>query len=159
MFLGNKDLVIQRHRIISQKNQILIIKPWYFNPNIQELIRISDLKFITVNLHMCFKKLPFWPIICRHLAPNMPNRALHMAWVFVKAGFYYTSHSDKYQRTYINTGRYLSSQWIILWKQCAFLTSKWNITLLIYMHSSFQFWSWCLIYRIFAEVQSDMIFN
>lgn len=100
MFLGNKDLVTPRHSIISQKNWILIIKLWYFITNIQEWIRISDLKFITVNLHVCFKKLPLWPIIGRHLAPNMPNRALHKAWVFIKVGFYHTSHSDKYQWTY-----------------------------------------------------------
>ena len=87
--------------ILLKYNQLIGAISWLYFNKIQELIRISDLKFITVNLPMCFKKLPLWPIIGRHLAPNMPNRAaLHMAWVFIKVWFYYTSHSDKYQSTY-----------------------------------------------------------
>ena len=74
MFLGNIDLITPRHSIMSQKNQNLIIKLWYFITNIQEWIRIIDLKHITVNLHM--------------------------AWVFIKDEFYHTSHSDKYQWIY-----------------------------------------------------------
>ena len=136
--LGTKDLVTPRHSIISQKNRILIIKLWYFITNIQEWIRISDLKFITVSLHVCFKKLPLWPITGRHLLQTCRTELCTWHEPLLRLDFI-THHTliNISGLTHLNTERYLSSQWIILWKQCAFLTSKWKITLLISMHSKF----------------------